>query len=283
LQTTQVPEEQVNGARVLRPVWTHRDALEALSTPGTSEQGFRRVSQEDQPGGSWFGGGLAESIRVMRDGWTEEVGRLVISPVLRSSEVSRPVKRRGVSGGLVDMGRFMAGRQDCMVQKVHGVNQRPLVRIGVDKTANWNVDIDLIAQCGRTVHTVVASLRARGFPTEVWACDAGYATGGGARGVGRTVLDARVLIQAANAPVHGARLAYWLAHPSVLRRAFFALYESMSREVVNLFGFYEGASGSYGAAVPGFAKADFSEWAPSPQEGVEATTKWAASVLGRRS
>ena len=302
--------EDVDGRQVIRPRWTHRDAVEALWTPGgeptnlkPSDDGYlppvmrmERSSQRvippfsEQGGMRWDGGSLEDARRLLQDGWREEVGRLVVEPKLRSGEVNRAKSIRAPFGGVVDPGRFAAGRIDCMRAKRRQPMTRPLVRIGIDWAVPFTTSADDMLAVGRTVHTVVASLKARGFPTEVWVCAAIEGRGQRAGFTGsarygdsgsRPMCDTRVLVQASNAPTHGARLAYWLCHPTVLRRALFALWETLPVRERATFQFYCG--GGYGGARPGWAKDEFSEWAPSAALGVRAAADWAAEVLGRRS
>lgn len=210
---------------------------------------------------------------MLKYGWIDAVEQLDITPMVNTGEIEGPVMHWSDEGTEIDIAAYLSGEPEYMGMLVNMPTPRSLIRIGVDNACHSGVSPETMLTVGRSVLTVVESLRMRGYPCEIWACQSVNGNGG--------TWDGRILIQAAHSPVHVGRLAFWLAHPAALRRAWFALESACTDEERDTFSFQEG--GWYGYPNPNFAKPDFDEWAPSAQNGIDAVTRWVANILERRA
>jgi len=197
---------------------------------------------------SWVDGGrtanLADAVRTADEGWTEV--RPQIDKTLaevqeqvgaRMEKVSRTVV--GLAGGAVDMGRFLAGRPDCMVgfRRVPSARHGRIVRIVYDYGANSRVSAAEMLRRGAIVAVLVDTLATLGLSVEL----VGETTVKIGREDTHTTL---VNLHNATDPLDINALAYAIAHPSMLRRLTFAVRE------MSEFGADTIARSSYGESKP---------------------------------
>jgi hypothetical protein len=244
------------------------DALRALTGPEPS-----MGTESRKPGDSWTGATLERTIEMLRTGYIDAVDRISVIPSVSMDDVQGPFLEWSETGSSVDVGAYLQGEPDCMGEMINQPVPKPVVRIGVDGSTHAGISASQMFTVGRSVLTVVESLRARGYATEVWSCVAAGATG--------AVWDGRCLIQSSSSPIHVAKLAFWVAHPAALRRAWFSMMDTSPTDERNTFGFK--AYGGYGRSMPGYARSEFDEWGPSPELGIEYATRWISEVLGRRA
>lgn len=253
---------------VMRRYYTVGDVWEKL------EHGkFERATSHDPAVDAWAGCTWEESMGYIQNGWKEGahiIGGLMINPEIRDAMRVKPVV--GFKGSTVDMGRYMTGRPDCMRQMKSKYVPSPVVKIGVDMCVNGGIDQKRIMAVGKTVITLIESLRFAGIPAEIWSC-IGNTMGGYTN-------DTRIKIQESNKPVDLSRLAYWIGHPGLLRRTVFGLWEQEANEVRDRFNTWDGRG--YGYVDSDFAKGDFDEWAPSAQSSEGKLAGWAKEVISRR-
>lgn len=250
-----------------RHTYTPQDALEAITGPMPKGGATSR----DRSGSSWSGATVDGAIDLLRRGYIDAVDKILIEPNLGVSDIDRPEMLWSETGSDIDVAAYLQGIPESMGEMVNQPMPKPLVRIGVDSATACNVGTDQMFAVGRSVLTVVESLRARGYPTEIWSCVS--VKSGGA------TWDGRCIIQSSDAPVHVGKIAFWTAHPAALRRAWFALMETCPDDERRTFQFN---GGTYGYPNHDWAKGDFDEWAPSPQLGTARAAQWISEVLGRR-
>ena len=187
---------------------------------------------------------LAQAVQVARTGWSE--ARPEIDKVL--GQVQEQVGERfakecrvqiSLAGGAVHMGRFIAGRPDCMV----GFKRQPstrhgrIVRIVYDYGANGNTDAGEMLKRGAIIAVLVDTLATLGLSVEL----TGETTVKvGDKGTHTTL----VKLHDAREPLDINALGYAIAHPSMLRRLTFAVRE------MSTFGERAITSNGHGSSIP---------------------------------
>lgn len=145
-----------------------------------------------------------------------------------------------VIGQYLDVSSFLAGEPTCMLQAFEDTTKRAdkFVRILVDVSFSWNVKPEDIATRGGAIIALADALNHCGYSTEVWAC-VGVASDYGAGDVCTVLLP----VQAHGSPwdIHSA--SFPLANGDYLRRAVFAVQESLTDRERSKWGFGVGGNG----------------------------------------
>lgn len=157
-----------------------------------------------------------------------------------------------VAGAEVDMGRFLAGEPECMIEStpVRISRQGRAVRIVVPVAVHSGISPDVIMRRGAAVMALADILARAQHPLEVW-------TGHGIHAKSKDRLLYMIEVQRANEPLDPGRLMYALAHPSMLRRLVVGLEEHESASVRRDFGVHSG--GGYGAQPYGCQESDLED------------------------
>ena len=261
-------------AAVVREYQTIGAVIDTLAAYKPRAKDASRVEHDEWAGGAWD-----ESLELLRDGWISGVPTLTVEAHAKLRENLRPVPVWGVTGSTPDVAAYLAGKPECMIEVTRQKRPSPVVRIGVDRAASGSIPRARMAAVGRNVLIVVESLRLAGIPAELWACQA-------VRGMGQgyaNIFDLRVKVQDAGRPVDTSRVAYWIAHPSALRRTMFGLEETEKAATRRTWGFGGGYGHGYGVPLIGHAESDFDEWAPGAHSTDGQLSEWAREVLGRRA
>lgn len=187
---------------------------------------------------------LADAVKFADEGWQD--ARPQIDAVLakvqeqvgeRFSQVTRV--QIGLAGGGVHMGRYLAGRPDCMV----GFRRQPstrhgrMVRVVYDFGANGSTDANEMLKRGAIVAVLIDTLATLGLSVELVGETTVKVGDKGTHTTLVTLHDAREQLDI-NA------LAYAVAHPSMLRRLTFAVRE------MSQFGERTISSNGHGRSVP---------------------------------
>jgi hypothetical protein len=220
-----------------------------------------------------------ESVKMATDGYSTGTRALrrrlsTLPPALHDSIRPRPVW--GVSGSTVDIGRFLAGEQENMVDVRRSRRQSLVLRIAVERAVSAGVSAADIETVGASVLAVVERLRTAGVASEVWVTFTQRGKFGGRNGA---TYQLRIKVQDAGRPIDMDRLAFWLMHPAALRRIAFAIEEMEPASVRETFGFGHVYGGGYGWPDTYHAEG-FDEYAPAKEYEVES---WITDVLGRRT
>lgn len=187
---------------------------------------------------------LADAVKFSDEGWQE--ARPQIDKML--AEVQEQVGERfsqvtrvqiGLAGGGVHMGRYLAGRPDCMV----GFRRQPstrhgrMVRVVYDFGANGSTHSETMLKRGAIVAVLIDTLATLGLSVEL----VGETTVKiGDKGTHTTL----VTLHDAKEHMDINALAYAVAHPSMLRRLAFAVRE------MSEFGVKAISSHGHGKSVP---------------------------------
>ena len=212
----------------LPPLWSWQEFVDRARAPDSIGHGAGRGETDHE----WAGATWEEAMRLARDGWTTvlpevdaEVAELrerVVDEVLTTALVPA----WDVTGGEVDIGAYLSGVPECMVDAVpQRISTRGrvvtfVVPAGyVDTTphsAVHNRGVALAALC--------SSIIASGHSVEIWSSDCVYVSRDE-----RYSAVARVV--SAAEPLDMGRLMFVMAHPAMLRRLWFSVWDSSEEHI----------------------------------------------------
>ena len=219
----------------------HMDFFNSLGEMLVYADSNSRKRQSDEQGAGFSGTmNYAHAHKLATEGWHEirpEVEKLL-------STLSEQIDNRldivneleyAVSGGAVDVGRWLTGEPECMFNFVPTPNARmgKVVRLFIDYGASAGYSANFIQQRGIVICALVDALQKMRISTEVWGETAITGSGGA---IHTTV----VKLHDATAQMDIDELMFALANPSMLRRITFSVRE--------MAGF--GHQCSYGSTIP---------------------------------
>lgn len=252
-------------------VW---DVVDAMQLDKVSKIDSAWLSTPD-----WAGATYAEALDYATNGWANGAAALTEGTAKYQIEET-PAFEYSLSdeGAEPDVAAYLAGEELNMGDMRRVPVAKPLVRIGVDMSVSCTVSAAKMLRVGESVFAAVERLRSSGYPTQV---EAFFAVTSRDR---RHSCIQRVIVQDAAQPVHAGLLAFYIAHPSALRRAFFAIVEQYSDEERRVFGFgrNHGTAG-YGTPNGQTVVDEYDETAPSANASDEKLTSWLADIIERRS
>lgn len=130
------------------------------------------------------------------------------------------VVQHDVAGADVNMGLFMAGEPECMMQFVPEPEARMgrVVKVLVNGVTNASTNKDKIIQRGVSVLALVNTLHLMGVGIELWfeSC---------IEGTDKRAYSTCVKLHDSNQPLDIDNVMFALAHPSMLRRLVFSVQE----------------------------------------------------------
>ena len=124
-----------------------------------------------------------------------------------------------ITGAFPDAARASAGAPDCMIDD-HPTDIKPTqsVRVIVSMATAWTTGLDEFVNRGAAILSAVEAAEAAGHRVEVVAEETAIVLNDGA--------SLSILLKSAGQPADRDSLAFFLIHPSSLRRIFFALLET---------------------------------------------------------
>ncbi|GIG68115.1 DUF7192 family protein [Phytomonospora endophytica] len=210
-------------AYVLDPMPSWTEFLDRVRSPATVDGGGGRDRNDEWAGATW-----EEALRLAVDGWTVPltevevtVGALRERAGLGSSVTSlEPVW--DVTGAEVDVGAYLSGVPECMVDAVpRRVSRRGrVVSFLITGSYEHTTPHEQVRNRGLALAALCAAIIAAGHGVEIWS---GYATMvGPARDI-RASAVARVI--SAGERLDVGRLIFAVAHPAMLRRLWFSVWD----------------------------------------------------------
>ncbi|MDT0270488.1 hypothetical protein RM844_29875 [Streptomyces sp. DSM 44915] len=205
----------------LPPMWSWQDFLDRAAAPATADNARAR---QDRDG--WAGSGFQESLRLATDGWAQALPETDVSIAALRERTGRRVRttvlepRWDVTGSEVDVGAFLAGVPECMVDAVpqQVTTRGRVVTLLVPAVCGHQVPTDHIRHRGLALAAFCSAIVTAGHSVEVWS---GWGTN---LPDGRIAAVARVVSPAE--PLDLGRLIFAMAHPAMLRRLWFAVWET---------------------------------------------------------
>jgi hypothetical protein len=198
------------------PVWLGADA---------SSQGSSALRDK------WAGATWKDARRMAERGDPETLRRFDDAARLLTIQdkgtARKKVKRRTVAGGAVDLGAYLAGAPDCMIDRISAEAPRKVVTIGVRINAPSHVKPEEMAERGAAIGSIVHLLTLRGYSVGI---DALFA----AEKRDRFLIS--VTLKAPGEHLDPSVVAFWLGSPATLRRIGFRLSEELPEKIARRCG-----------------------------------------------
>lgn len=217
-----------------RVVWSHEfeDTGAMLAfirhsapTSGANKSGLASDERSSRKA-DWTGTRtLGDAVQLAAVGWAAGAHRIASMtadmPAARARGRTASY-RHDVAGELPDVARYMSGAPDYMRRKMnHSGNKRQkIVTVAVNPSMRGNVNAECRVNQGAAIVALVDSLESAGHRVQVVLDRVQTAQ---TSGIVRMACE----LKAASEPVDVDRLAFWIAHPSALRRVFFAAAERL--------------------------------------------------------
>ncbi|WP_158884859.1 DUF7192 family protein [Amycolatopsis anabasis] len=207
-----------------------REFLDAATAPPSIDYGESRSTLGDWHGASW-----EEAVQLAIDGWPlalEEID-VTVSELRESAGLSHSVTLLeptwDVTGSEVDVGAYLAGVPECMVDAVpRQVSRRgKVITFLVPAGYSHRIEHKVIINRGLALATLCAAIIDAGHSVEIWSGFAGIVQLPGTEqrycGVTRVI--------AAGEPFDVGRLIFAAAHPAMLRRLWFGVWNAQPEAV----------------------------------------------------
>lgn len=256
----------------------------------------RGLNQSSRTGRREFNGtsSWGEARKLAAEGWPEGLEKVSRMSENIGTIVGQFVKKQepeyAISGSVVDVGRYMAGEPECMMdfreEITKGQGQR-IVKISIDIGLSAGGSTEAIFNRGSAAIALIDALETSGLVAEVWAVVAnGYNHG---RGYGTVPpFFFTIPIKRAGEALELDRLAYVLCHASMYRRHVFCWQEGQNETVQKEMGV---AGNGYGTGSYDYPEALIEEGEihiasigtnHEPWRSTESATRWALDQLRAR-
>lgn len=176
--------------------------------------------------------GNDDAFRLARDGWQSKQDEAIniAEEAIREIETEMDIDRWepvwDVTGGAVDIGQYLAGEPECMME--YPVTPIPstgrVVTICTSVAASGSIDPEELISRGTMIAGLAMMLERMGYNTEIWAdlSVEGFRTG--------HKLEERILVKSARDMIDPSRILYAIANPSMLRIIGFAAMHGLPYE-----------------------------------------------------
>ncbi|HVV08886.1 DUF7192 family protein [Amycolatopsis sp.] len=213
---------------VLPPMMSWHEFLRAAQRPETVPGGSGRGASAEWAGATWD-----EAMRLAVDGWPlalrearVSVGDLRERAGLRSVTTLEPTW--DVTGSEVDVGAYLAGVPECMVDAVprRTSTRGRVVSFLIPAGYSFETPHDEIRNRGLALATLCSAIIDAGHSVEIWSGDTGMTGPDFDR---RYSAVARVI--SSGEPFDVGRLIFAVAHPAMCRRLWFSVWDACDEEL----------------------------------------------------
>jgi hypothetical protein len=219
-----IAEERLRPATTyeLEPMWSWQEFIDRARAADTIPDGDGRNYPDDD----WAGGSWHEALRLATDGWVREVPQVDISvAALREHTrdemaTTQLVPVWDVTGSEVDVGAYLAGEPECMVDAAPqrlSVQGR-VVTFLVPATYANTTPHAYVRNRGMALAALCSAIIAAGHSVEVWSGFCVHAEEERCAAVARVISAAE--------PFDMGRLIFVMAHPAMLRRVWIGVWDS---------------------------------------------------------
>lgn len=164
-----------------------------------------------------------QALTLARSGWDEhltgtiDLAESAVSMCERDHEELRPEMTFDVCGDSVDIGRYVTGEPECMVDyPLTPVSTSGKVITLCASTTHWaHASAESITRRGQAITALALALSRLGHAVEIWA---DYSSDGST-----THSRIRVLVKGANDTLDPSRILFAFAHPAMQRQIGFAV------------------------------------------------------------
>jgi hypothetical protein len=213
---------------IIEPFYSWQEFLEASQRPPSVSYGSGRNSRD-----AWAGATFAEAQALGLDGWHVELPDtdVTVGELRERAGLSRTVTALeptwDVTGSEVDVGAYLSGVPECMVDAVPrstSVRGR-VVTFLVPATYASRTPHHYVTNRGLALAALCSAIIEVGHSVEIWS---GYAAS--LPDTGRFSAVARVIT--AGEALDIGRLCFATAHPAMLRRLWFSVLDTQDRDFV---------------------------------------------------
>ncbi|QXO14364.1 hypothetical protein SEA_CHASER_137 [Mycobacterium phage Chaser] len=216
------------------------------------EHDYRSAHMGDGGGKRFYGcDNMQEADKLARQGLprsgVEAIKLASQNVALMAGELHRPMfdETYDVSGAVVDMGRYVEGEPECMVQyyPVEEPGQSKIVALILNVTYNCMISAEAIKKNGQAMMALVEAIETTGMQAEIWVDM--YVSGGwdATKKYARTA----VRLKKAGEPFDVSMFMYALTHNSFLRCHLFNAMHLHPADVRKTCGIYP--EGGYGSPI----------------------------------
>lgn len=212
----------------LPPMWSWQEFVDRAQEPDTVPDGSGRWGGDEW----WAGASWEEALRLARDGWTTVLPEVTAEVAeLRERAVEEALTTElvptwDVTGSEVDIGTYLSGVPECMVDSVpQRLSTRGrVVSFLVPAVYNSATPRSAVHNRGVALAALCSAILTTGHSVEVWS---GYSAYLGPEE--RCSAVARVI--SAAEPFDLGRLIFVMAHPAMLRRLWFGVWDSADEDL----------------------------------------------------
>jgi len=194
----------------------------------------------------------AAAAALAREGWPDGVRRISDMSGRITESVSRRTEAHSMDlyeeGGEVDVAAYLDGQRACMWTWAEQENRRPVVRVSVNIAAASKVKPESYIVAGAAICSLIDALEANGRRVELdlhCTIKAHPMT-----------LTTSVRLKEAGQQLDMGTIAYGVAHPSMLRRTLFGVWEHAPGAWRDAFGFYAGRGYGWATESPAQLRGD---------------------------
>lgn len=162
---------------------------------------------------------LEEAETMLRVGWPKMAEKLAkaVKPSVATSTVKRPKPTYGLVGGQASVPRYIQGIPTNMVDRKMEAQKQKIIVINKDIAYNAGVRAFEIEEEGIKALQIIRALEGKGFRVKLNLCWASES--------GQECLAFKVCVKKPEERLSLAKIAFPIAHPSMLRRIGFAWME----------------------------------------------------------
>lgn len=196
---------------------------------GSKEERLHSIS--NSPEESWdLNTGWDKAVEMSGSGWEDGAQRMeqvlaTIEDLMPQAEIEGEAAgleyRFDESGEEVDVGAYLAGDERPWLDPKLDAT-KPIIRIGVNISASCAVSADTMMARGCMIAAVCRYLERLDYGTQIYVFEHGSGGFGGASDKCHTGC---LFLKDSTEYLDPKKLAFWLAHPAVLRRLFFRVIE----------------------------------------------------------
>lgn len=160
---------------------------------------------------------ISDALKLARNGWqgveceAMDIVDSAIDSIEAETDVTAFRPRFGVSGAEVDLGRYLSGEPECMIDYdlIEAPSAGRVITLCASVCVSSAISSETIKQRGYAIAALAFALMRLGFAVELWA-DITIA-GNGALG------QMRVLVKGLNDELDHSKIMFGYAHPAMLR------------------------------------------------------------------
>lgn len=219
---------------------------------GPAEIPKNNRASQDKSKDAWAQASYKEAIEMLSYGWEEGRNRIrkMRDEVEDRMGIPMPemVPVHDVAGSEVDVARYLDRVPENMTEWVLQEDDRLFVRIVINNAVSGITDANAILARGAMVAAVIDALESRGHRTSLTVAEAVSPTRSGDKKRDRQINE--YIVKTESDPLDLERVAFAVAHPSMLRRIFFAVEEHLPRNIREAYGFHGGGGYGIPAEIP---------------------------------